>query len=158
MTFDPERLLDKTGLALLRLLQENARTSFADLGKQVGLTAPAVAERVRRMEEAGIITGYHARVDPARLGLEIKAFIRVSDCEPCERLVELVKTLPEVIECHMLTGSDSYILRVVVASIAHLDALIARLRPLARTMNTSIVLESPVEASHIDVQRLRAKS
>ncbi len=110
------------------------------------------------MEEAGIITGYHARVDPARLGLEIKAFIRVSDCEPCERLVELVKTLPEVIECHMLTGSDSYILRVVVASIAHLDALIARLRPLARTMNTSIVLESPVEASHIDVQRLRAKS
>ncbi|MCS6848358.1 MAG: Lrp/AsnC family transcriptional regulator [Anaerolineae bacterium] len=157
MAFDSEKLLDKTGLELLRLLQEDARMSFAELGKRVGLTAPAVAERVRRMEEAGIIAGYHARVSAAKLGLEIRAFIRVSDCEPCERLVELVKTLPEVLECHMLTGSDSYILHVVVASIAHLDALISRLRPLARSITTSIVLESPVNRSSIDVRLFRPK-
>ncbi|MCL6511109.1 MAG: Lrp/AsnC family transcriptional regulator [Anaerolineae bacterium] len=158
MPFDPEKLLDKTGLELLRLLQENARMSFADLGKHVGLTAPAVAERMRRMEEAGIITGYHAHVDAAKLGLEIKAFIRVSDCEPCERIVNLVRELPEVRECHMLTGSDSYILRIEVSSIAHLDALISRLRPFTKSITTSIVLESPVHKIGTDVRAMRRKT
>lgn len=157
MTFDFERLLDPVGVELLKLLQENARLSFAELGKRVGLTAPAVAERVRRMEEAGLITGYHAHVDSTKLGLPIKAFIRVSDCEPCERMVDLVRDLPEVRECHMLTGSDSYILRIEVSSIAHLDSLINRLRPLARSITTSIVLESPVNKVGSEVQAFRQK-
>lgn len=157
MTFDFERLLDPVGVELLKLLQENARLSFAELGKRVGLTAPAVAERVRRMEEAGLITGYHAHVDSTKLGLPIKAFIRVSDCEPCERMVDLVRDLPEVRECHMLTGSDSYILRIEVSSIAHLDSLINRLRPLARSITTSIVLESPVNKVGSEVRAGRQK-
>ncbi|PJF47912.1 MAG: Lrp/AsnC family transcriptional regulator [Chloroflexi bacterium] len=152
MAFDSEKLLDRTGLELLRLLQEDARMSFAELGRRVGLTPPAVAERVRRMEEAGIITGYHARLNADKLGLPIRAFIRVGDCEPCERLIRLVKTQPEVIECHMLTGSDSYLLQVVVASVAQLEALISRLRPFARSLTTSIVLESPVDKRGPDVR------
>ncbi|MGH2504117.1 MAG: Lrp/AsnC family transcriptional regulator, partial [Ktedonobacterales bacterium] len=71
MTNDSERLLDDTGWELLCALQENARSSYAELGKRVGLTAPAVAERIRRMEVAGIITGYHAAVNPAKLGLAV---------------------------------------------------------------------------------------
>ncbi len=157
MASDSEKLLDRTGLELLRLVQEDARMSFAELGRRVGLTPPAVAERLRRMEEAGIIVGYHAHLNAARLGLQIRAFIRVSDCEPCERLIKLVKTQPEVIECHMLTGSDSYLLQVVVASIAHLDALISRLRPFARSLTTSIVLESPVDRRGLDVRLFRPK-
>jgi Lrp/AsnC family leucine-responsive transcriptional regulator len=144
MTFDSEKLLDRTGLELLRLLQENARTSFADLGKHVGLTAPAVAERMRRMEEAGIITGYRAEIDSTKLGAHIRAFIRVSDCEPCERLIGLAHSLPAVREAHQVTGSDSYLLKVEVASVEELNQLIERLRPLARTLVTAIVLSSPI--------------
>jgi Lrp/AsnC family leucine-responsive transcriptional regulator len=158
MAFDSEKLLDRTGLELLRLLQQEARMSFAELGKRVNLTPPAVAERMRRMEEAGIITGYHAQVDASKLGLPIKAFIRVSDCEPCERMVNLVREMPEVRECHMLTGSDSYILRVEVASIPHLDSLITRLRPLAKSITTSIVLESPVDKVGTDLRPFRQKA
>lgn len=144
MTLESERLLDEIGWKILQELQEHARLSFAELGRRVGLSIPAVTERVRRMEDAGIITGYHADIDPEKVGLPITAFIRmniVGDMTP--RLTALLKELPEISECHRGTGGDSFIMKVNVASVHHLERLIDRLLPFGTT-TTSIVLSSPV--------------
>jgi len=121
MTVDQEKLLDDVGWQILAALQDNGRLSFAELGRRVHLSLPAVAERVKRMEEAGVITGYHAAVSMDRLGLSIGAFIRISTSqEGCARLVALATERPEIRECYRLTGTDSYIMKVAVTSIAHL--------------------------------------
>lgn len=141
-TFDSSRLLDETGQRILIALQENARLSYSELGRQIGLSAPAVAERVRRLEEAGIITGYHASVDPTKLGYAITAFIRISpigERSEIGRVPALVRDLPEVLECHGITGTDSYILKVAVESVAHLGQLLQQLEPFGH-LNTSIIL------------------
>ena len=145
-TFDRARLLDETGLCLLQALQQNARLSYSELGRLVGLSAPAVGERVRRLEEAGVITGYRASVDAAALGLTIIAFIRLSTAGERSgnaRLNALVLEMPEVIECHGITGTDSYIFKVAVSSVPHLGRLIDRLSPFGQ-LNTSIVLSTYV--------------
>ena len=144
MTFNSERLLDNVGWKLLTLLQEDARRSFSELGRAVGLSSPAVAERVRRMEEAGIITGYHAAIDPQRVGMQLLAFMRLSEVgDQSTRFADLVADTPEVLECHRLTGSDSYVLKVVAQSITHLETLIDRFVPYGQ-VTTSLVLSSPV--------------
>ena len=138
------KLLDAKGWALLRELQQDARLSFAELGRRVGLSTPAVAERVRNLQSAGVITGYRAEVDPRKLGLPILAIVRlnvVGDVLP--RVTALVRALPEVLECHRGTGADSFVMKVAVASVEHLEALIDRLTPFGTT-STSIVLSSPV--------------
>src|SRR5690349_19928364 len=139
-----ESSVDDISRQILQALQEDARISFSELGRQVGLSAPAVAERVRRLEEAGIITGYRAEVDPAKMGLSICAFIRISTSGARERrTVDLIRACPEVLECHRVTGSDCFILKVVVTSIPHLEDLIDRLSPCGELV-TSVVLSSPV--------------
>jgi len=138
------RLLDPIGRRILRELQENGRISFAELGRRVGLSTPAVTERVRSMEEAGIITGYRAEVGLDRIGLKIHAFIRMSIVgDVFTRITALVKAMPEVLECHRGTGADSFIMKVAVSSVEHLESLIDRLTPFGTT-STSIVLSSPV--------------
>lgn len=150
MGLDSKKLLDKVGWRLLEALQEDARLSFAELGRRVGLSLPAVAERVRRLEEAGLITGYHGQVNPAKLGLPITAFIRQNVApERYPTFIALISDLPEVIECHHLSGGDSFILKVITASIPHLEALIAQLRVHGQT-TTSIVLSSPVTRRTIE--------
>lgn len=144
MAFDPGRLLDGVGWKLLTLLQENARRSFSELGREVGLTAPAVAERVRRLEEAGLITGYHAAVRWERAGWPITALIRLSGiASEAPQVAALVAGTPEVLECHRVTGEDSYILTVVAVSTQHLEQIVDRLIPYGR-VTTSLVLSSPV--------------
>ncbi len=144
MTFESRRLLDSVGWKLLALLQENARRSYSELGREVGLSAPAVAERVRRLEEGGIITGYHAAVRWERVGWPITALIRLSGiASEAPQVAAQIAATPEVLECHRVTGEDSYILTVVAVSTAHLEQIVDRLITFGR-VTTSLVLSSPV--------------
>jgi Lrp/AsnC family transcriptional regulator, leucine-responsive regulatory protein len=145
-----ENGFDAVGWSILSALQENARMSFAELGRRVGLTAPAAAERVRQMEAAGIIRGYRADVGLERLGLAVSAMIRISAPEEkCPALKACVKTLPEVVECHHVTGGDAYVLRVSATSVGHLEAVIETIGRFG-TPTTSIILSSPVVTRAVD--------
>ncbi len=139
-----ENGLDAVGWTLLEALQDNARLSFAELGRRVGLTAPAAAERVRQMEDAGIIRGYRAEIGLERLGLAVSALIRVAAPEEkCPALTACVKALPEVVECLHVTGGDAYVLRVNATSVGHLEAVIETLGRYG-TPTTAIILSAPV--------------
>ncbi len=143
MTLESEKLLDEIGWKIVRELQENARLSYAELGRRVGLSIPAVTERVRKLEDVGIITGYHAAINPEKIGRPITAFIRMNIMGDAPRLTAMLKEMPEIIECHRGTGGDSFILKANVASVHHLEKLIDGLLPFGMT-TTSIVLSSPV--------------
>jgi Lrp/AsnC family transcriptional regulator, leucine-responsive regulatory protein len=146
MALTTEKLLDRTGWRILRHLQDNARISFAELGRHVGLTSPAVAGRVEKLEQAGIINGYRAEIDAARIGLPVSAFIRVSmNAERYPAFIKQVNDLPQVLECHHVTGGESFVLKVAVASITELEALIGQLSPYGQT-TTSVILSSPVKS------------
>ena len=142
---DREKLLDPLGWKLLIELQTDARVSFAELGRRVGLSTPAVAERVRRMEDEGIIRAYRAEIDPSSVGLPITAFIRMSIVgNVLAKLTERVHAMPEIVECHRGTGEDSFILKVNVVSVEQLKDVIDRLTPFGTT-STSLVLSSLIE-------------
>jgi Lrp/AsnC family leucine-responsive transcriptional regulator len=144
MALDFEAVLDDVNWQILGELQLNARVSYSELGRRVGLTSPAVAERMRRMEEAGIIEGYRAVVNLERVGLPLLAMIRLAtDERMCAQFSALVKDIPEVLECCRITGGDSYIVKVAVRSVRHLEELLDRLMPYGQTV-TSLVLSSPV--------------
>jgi len=141
-----DKLLDNIGRQILKSLQENARISFSELGRRVGLSSPAVAERVHRMEEAGYIKEYRAIVDQEKLGFPITAFIRVTaTAGKLKEADDMARSIPEVIEGHHLTGSDGFILKVVVASMGHLEEIINQMGNYGQT-TTSVVLSSPVES------------
>lgn len=145
MALETEKLLDDIGWRILKELNENARVSFSELGRRVGLSVPAVTERVRRMEDAGVIKGYRVELDPARIGFPITAFMRLSMVgDVYARLTSLVKDIPEVVECHRVTGGDSFILKVHVSSVEHLEELIDRFTPVATTV-TTLVLSTLVD-------------
>jgi len=112
MTLQNSKPLDGVGWRLLKLLQENARLSFRQIGEAIGLTAPAVAERVRRLEDAGILKGYHVEIDLAKVGLPILAFVHlVTNSQQSYRFRKAVADMPQIIECHCVTGNESYILQ-----------------------------------------------
>jgi Lrp/AsnC family leucine-responsive transcriptional regulator len=151
MDFEIERLLDRTGLKILRALQENARLSFSELGRRVALSSPAAAERVRKMEAAGIISGYHARVEPDKVGLPIMAFILLKTrTEKYPDIFSLARRLSEILECHHVSGGESFVMKVVVSSIPHLEELIEKLSPYGET-STLVVLSSPVQKRVLDL-------
>ncbi|HUN86741.1 MAG TPA: Lrp/AsnC family transcriptional regulator [Terracidiphilus sp.] len=138
--------LDRIAWRIIEELQHNARISWAELGRRVGLTTPAVAERVHRLEKLGVIRGFHADISLERLGLPILIFVRLSMAGP-EALVrtfqQQVKTWDEVLECHRVTGSDSFILKARVVSVEHLERFLDKLGHYGTT-STSTVLSSPV--------------
>lgn len=138
--------LDEVDVALLRALAADARTSTADLARLVGMSAPSVAERVRRLEEAGVIEGYATRISPAALGLGLSAWLRIRPV-PGElaRVAEIIRGLPEIVQCDRVTGEDCFIARAHVRSVADLERLIDAIMPYAMT-NTSIIQSSPVPA------------
>jgi len=145
MTFDSEKLLDETGWQLLKALQDDARVSFAELGRQVGLSPPAVAERVRRMEETGIIAGYRAEVNVEKIGLPLTAVIAMTTTpQQYPQVIALMNELPEIRSCHHVTGNSSFMIEAHASSISHLEKVIEILSGYGQTA-TSIVLSSPIK-------------
>ncbi len=167
VTFESNPPLDAKDWQLVELLQKDARTGYAELGRQVRLSAPATAERVKRLEDAGVIRGYRAEVDPQRLGYVIEAVIRLRcDGSICAGVGRGLADIPEVIDYRRLAGEDSGSLRVIAMSVSHLEAVLDRIvsfhpsistttlvvlqtayinRPLSRTMwlNGRAVASSP---------------
>jgi Lrp/AsnC family leucine-responsive transcriptional regulator len=142
---DSTALMDSFGRSLLQELQDNARVSTAELARRVGLSPTATAERLKQMEEVGILRGYTIEIDREALGLEVLAFIRMTcDGQHYRRLMEFVQTLEEVRECHHLTGGDAFLLKVTTTSMESLEALIEALLPYGNPV-TSVVLSTPVE-------------
>jgi Lrp/AsnC family leucine-responsive transcriptional regulator len=135
---------DAVDWRILEELQANGRITYTELGRRVSLTAPAVADRVRRLEEAGVIRGFRAELDPAAIGYPLTAFVRWTAAgQDCAHLAEVAKEFPEIVECHRITGEASYLLKVVARDVAHLEAVIDRLMPWGATV-TSVALSSPV--------------
>ncbi len=136
--------MDNTDYRILEILQKTGRISMKDLGKTVGLTAPAVSERVKKMEDAGIIMGYKARINHGKLGKTISAFIDLSmPSESYAKFIEFAEESDSVVECHHVTGGDSLIVKVLASNIVELEALIDSIKRLGKT-NTSIILSSPI--------------
>jgi Lrp/AsnC family leucine-responsive transcriptional regulator len=148
MTPRANKLLDRIGWRIIAALQKDARMPFSALGRRVGLSGPAVAERVRRMEDAGIIAGYRVELGMAELGAPLLALIRVSAPEEnCVPLGRLVEGLPHVLESHRVTGSDRLVIKVAVPNVAALDGILQAIASLG-TATASVVLRSrtrPVE-------------
>ena len=143
MAFE-NKVLDDTAWKLLELLQQDARMSYKDLARHVGLTPPAVAERLKKLEDAGIIRGYKADLNLAALGRPLMGFIRLSATgDKFPFLDHITENIPEALEFHRITGGDSYMLKVAVQDMPHLESVLDRLSPYC-TPTTSLVISSPL--------------
>jgi Lrp/AsnC family transcriptional regulator, leucine-responsive regulatory protein len=136
--------IDGIDSKLVRRLEKNSRTSIAELARALGMSAPAVAERIKRLEEGGVIRRFTVDVDPAALGYALSAYVRIRPTTgQVSKIAELVATLPEIVECDRITGDDCFLARAMVRSVGELERLIDRITPFAQT-NTSIIQSSPV--------------
>jgi Lrp/AsnC family leucine-responsive transcriptional regulator len=146
-----DRPIDPSDLRIVTELQENARLSLAELGRRVGLSAPAVGERLQRLERDGVITGYRADVDPRALGLTLTAVIRVRPAPgQLENVAELARRTPEVVECRRVTGEDCYIATAHLRDVDHLEEVVDHFVALGQT-TTSIAQSSPVPRRSLDL-------
>jgi Lrp/AsnC family transcriptional regulator, leucine-responsive regulatory protein len=136
--------LDTTNVSLLRELEADARLSLAELGRRVGLSSPAVADRLERLEEAGVIRGYRADIDPRAVGYELAVVLRIRPApRELKKVAELAQRTPEVVECHRITGDDCYLMKAHVRDVEHMEEVIDRFAIYGQT-TTSIVQSSPV--------------
>jgi Lrp/AsnC family leucine-responsive transcriptional regulator len=151
----PDFELDRTDLALLDELQSDCKRSLAELGERVGLSAPAVHERVRRLEAAQLIRGYHAHIDPRKVSLDIGAFIGVGIDKPrhIEAFEKVIAAIPDVLECHHVTGRHTLVLKVRTENTETLQRLISTLRDLpgVERTETMIVLETQFERTELPI-------
>ncbi len=147
-------LLDAVNLRLLAELQAEARLSLAELGRRVGLSSPAVAERLQRLELEDVIRGYHAELNPRALGLSLSAVIRIRPApRQLHQVGELAQRTTEVVDCRRITGEDCYIMTAHVRSVEHLEEVIDRFAAYGQT-TTSIVQSAPVEVRGIALEEL----
>ena len=139
-----ELLRDPRNLELLRLLLDDPRISTSELARRVGMSAPAVRERVLRLEEAGVIAGYRLELDPTALGYPVCAFVRVRPAPgQLAKVAELARRLPQVVECHRVTGEDCFVLKVHLPGLDQLDEVLDQFLAYGQT-TTSIVQSTPV--------------
>jgi Lrp/AsnC family leucine-responsive transcriptional regulator len=146
-----ENAVDDANRRLLVELQQDARLSFAELGRRVGLSSPAVAERLARLEETGVITGYRADVDPRAVGFTLGVVIRIRPApRELHKVAELAQRTPEVVECHRITGEDCYFVKAYVRDVEHLEEVIDQFAIYGQT-TSSIMQTSPVPARGISL-------
>ena len=143
--------VDRTDWQLLAALQQDGRASYAELARVVAMSPSAVAERIRRLEESGVIAGYRATVDPAAVGLDVMAFVRLryptGNYRPFHALLD---STPEIVEAHHVTGEDCFVLKVVARSMRHLEEVTGRIAGLG-AVTTSVVYSSPLTGRAIAV-------
>jgi Lrp/AsnC family leucine-responsive transcriptional regulator len=136
--------LDETDRKIIGELTSNGRVSLAELGRRVSLSSPAVADRVQRLERAGVITGYRAEVDPRTLGYQLTAIVRIKPAPgQLPRIPELAAEIPEISECHRITGEDCFFLKVHLRSIDELGGLLDRFLAHGET-TTSLINATPI--------------
>ena len=141
--------MDITDHKIIEILQTDGRVSMKDLGKIVGLTSPAVSERVKRLEESGVITGYKAIINPDALGRFIKAFIHIAlPSDKYDIFIEAANKDPRIVECHHITGDDCSVIKVIVKDMYELESVIDSIKALGST-KTSVILSSPIQNKSI---------
>jgi Lrp/AsnC family transcriptional regulator, leucine-responsive regulatory protein len=144
-----DSVLDAIDLRLIGELQADARLSLAELGRRVGLSAPAVTERLQRLRDAGVILGYRTEVDPRALGYALSVVLRVRPApRQLAKVAEVARKSSEVVECHRITGEDCFFMKLHVRDVEHLEEVIDRFLPFGQT-TTSIIQSSPVAARSV---------
>jgi Lrp/AsnC family transcriptional regulator, leucine-responsive regulatory protein len=152
MTVESSGLLDEVGRNLLSVLQQDARLSYAELGRRIGLSPAATAERLRRLEESGIIKGYRVELDLEALGLPVLAIVRMScDGARYRPFLKAVETMERVVECHHVAGGDAFVLKVAAGSVRELEKVVEKLLDFG-VPTTSFVFSSPVERRTLRVE------
>jgi Lrp/AsnC family leucine-responsive transcriptional regulator len=144
-------LLDETNRRLLAELHQDPRIGMSALARRVNMSPPAVTERVQRLERAGVITGYRLEVDPAALGLPVTAFARIRPAAgQLGKVAELAQSLPQVTECHRITGEDCFLVKVHASAVDKLEAVLDQFLAYGQTV-TSIVVSTPVQPRPLPV-------
>lgn len=144
LTSNTSQDIDAVDRRILGELAVDGRVAFAEIGRRVSLSPPAVAERVQRLQRAGVITGYRAEIDPRALGYQLTAIIRIKPApRQLPRIVELAAEIPEISECHRITGEDCFFLKVYLRSIDDLSGLLDRFLVYGET-TTSLINASPI--------------
>lgn len=147
------RVPDGVDIQLIELLNENARSSVADLARAIGMAAPSVNERLKRLEESGVITGYRVEVNPVALGYSLLAIVRMRHHPgKIKQLESLIDAIPEFVECDKVTGDDCYIARLYLKDITQLDPILDQVSDLAET-NTVIVKSTPIKRRLLSLGR-----
>ena len=144
-------LLDDTNRRIVEELQAEARLSMAELGRRVSLSPPAVAERVQRLERDGVITGYHATIDPKTIGYPLAAVVRVRPASrQLHKIPEVAREVPEVVECYRITGEDCFFVKLHLRSLEDLEPILDRFVLYGQT-TTSIIHSAPVSPRPLPV-------
>jgi Lrp/AsnC family leucine-responsive transcriptional regulator len=149
--------LDSLDCSIIRALQKSARDSFAEIGKEVGLSATSVAERIRRLERVGVIEGYQVRLSAEKLGFPVTAFILARPNGPDARFIKVAGGRPEILACYRVTGEFSFIVQAVVKDVAHLEEVLNHLEPASIHIVTLVVLSTSIEAGPIGLNDGSAK-
>jgi Lrp/AsnC family leucine-responsive transcriptional regulator len=153
-----ELLQDGRNVELLRLLSGDPRMTLSELARRVGMSAPATRERIRRLEEAGLIKGYRLDVDPRALGFPLAAFVRIRPMAgKLSKIIELAQRMPQVTECHRITGEDCFILKIHFESLEGLDVILDQFLAFGQT-TTSLVQSTPVPPRGLPLPGERRKS
>jgi Lrp/AsnC family leucine-responsive transcriptional regulator len=143
---DRAKLLDALNLRLLSELQDNPRLSMSELARRVGMSAPAVTERVQRLETAGVIAGYRVDIDPAALGMPVTALVRIRPGPgQLPKIAQVAQETAQVVECHRITGEDCFLVKIHAPSIGEIEEILDRFLLFGQT-TTSIVVSTPVPA------------
>lgn len=136
--------LDRVDAAIVRELYADSRLSRAELARRVGLSAPSVADRVRRLEDVGVIMAYGARIDPARLGYGLTILIRARPLPgEMDNMIEAIRATPQIVHCDRVSGDDCFVARAHVRDVGEMEAVIDRIVPFGAT-NSSVVQSTPV--------------